>query len=286
MGSKTISLGLSLGTHPLVGIGVLPLLDLLKEQDAIQLKKIVGSGQGALSSALVARNDSPERIKEVLITFYRESFYEKFNFNIATAMFQVGPQTYHPSQSLFSGDRKRIFFAELFGKEKIEEQKIPLKLVATDLYTAEPILIDSGYVAEGVYGASAWFPFHPPIRYKGRLLVSGGFSDSIPTINDPSLDLEIVVTIVDPDTWKSSFQMTHGWAFFERAFQSLESPHKTMIRHKEGRNIIPLTVTLDRPIPYEAISEKDINYVLSKSEEVIQNTISSQLKKNITSKDK
>lgn len=274
--NKQISLGLSLGSHPLVGIAVLPLLKMLRDQDAICIKKVMGTGQGALSAAMVCDHKSEKEIRETLTAFYKESFYNRFNKNMALSMFNIGPQSYHPSQSFFSGDGKHEFFDRIFGDTKIESLDIPLYLVATDLFTAEPVIISSGLLSKAVYGASAWFPFHPPIRHQGRLLVSGGFSESIPTLNDASLDLEIAILINDKKSWQESKSASDGWAFFERAFQTLEAPCKKMVRKSKGTNIIPLTIDFKKAISFENVTEEDLNYVYHESEKVMQQVICSK----------
>lgn len=276
MSRQSIRLGISLGIHPLVGIAALPFLELLRDQDAIQLKQILGSGQGALSAALLAANKSENEMRAVLKRFMEQSHFKKFNKNMAASMLNIGPQSYHPAQSFYSGDTKTTFYDDIFGTERMENMPIPLSLVATDLYTAEPVLIQTGRVSTAVYAASAWFPFHPPVKYQGRLLVSGGFSDSVPTFNDPDLDLELAITIQDPVSWQHTELASDGWAFFERAFQSLEHDSKKKIRKSGETNIIPLPIVVDEPIPYKGVSDEHIDYIYSISKNLLNKVISSK----------
>lgn len=268
-----MKIGLSLGSHPLVGIAALPLIDWIEKQDNFKLVKILGTGQGAFSAALLSSKIAHEEIQEILIRFCQSTFYQWLNYQTALSFTPFKKESYHPFQSLFQPDAKEKFYEEILGDRKVETQPIPLNLIATDLYTAEPYLITHGLLSKAVYGASAWFPLHPPAHFQGRLLVNGAMSESIPVMEDENLDVEISIVIKDPRFWKHTKKATDNWAFFDRLFQIIEPKTKKMIRSQNHKTIIPLSLEIERPLPLEGIKKEDIDYLYEIAAPEIVNVI-------------
>jgi len=268
-----MKIGLSLASHPLVGIAALPLIDWIEKQDDFKLVKILGTGQGAFSAALISSKIPPAEIQKILMTFCESTFYQGLNYQTALSFTTFQKENYHPFQSLFQPDSKEKFYEEILGDRKVETQPIALNLIATDLYTAEPYLITHGLLSKAVYGASAWFPLHPPAHFQGRLLVNGAMSESIPVMEDDNIDIEVSIVIKDPRFWKHTKKATDNWAFFDRLFQIIEPKTKKMIRSQKNKTIIPLCLEIDKTLPLEGIKEEDIDYLYEVAAPEIMNVI-------------
>jgi NTE family protein len=69
---------------------------------------------------------------------------------------------------------------DLFGEITFDQTRCPLRVVATDLQSGEPVVISHGRIADAIRASSA-IPFMlPPWLLDGRLLMDGGTSDPLP----------------------------------------------------------------------------------------------------------
>jgi NTE family protein len=93
------------------------------------------------------------------------------------------PDVTRPSPSrlgLLSQDRLRKTLRDYIGDVRIEDAKIPLALVATDISTGEKVVLTEGDLAVAA-SASACFPgVFIPVELEGRLLVDGGLVENLP----------------------------------------------------------------------------------------------------------
>ncbi len=70
---------------------------------------------------------------------------------------------------------------EMIGRgAKIEDAKIPLAIIATDIDTGEKVVFRSGSVAEAVMASTCLPGFFVPVKIKNRRLVDGGLVENLP----------------------------------------------------------------------------------------------------------
>jgi NTE family protein len=81
---------------------------------------------------------------------------------------------------LFSNEELgKLILAEI-GKARIEDAKIPLAIIATDIGTGEKIVLRRGEVAPAVMASSATPGIYTPVRIDGRMLMDGGIVEDVP----------------------------------------------------------------------------------------------------------
>ena len=81
-----------------------------------------------------------------------------------------------------------------------DELPIPLRVVATDLETGEPIIIGEGDLALAIRASMAIPVFFSPVVIDGRRLIDGGPSNNLPidVVRDMGADIVIAVDITAP----------------------------------------------------------------------------------------
>lgn len=69
---------------------------------------------------------------------------------------------------------------KLFGDLLFSDLQIPLKIVATDMFDGEKVILSTGYLRDAVRASIAIPIISPPWEVNGRLLIDGGASDPLP----------------------------------------------------------------------------------------------------------
>lgn len=71
---------------------------------------------------------------------------------------------------------------KLLGKVSIEQAKIPLAIVATDIQTGQHVVFRKGDLAQAVMASAAIPGMFTPVEINSRLLVDGGVSENLPLL--------------------------------------------------------------------------------------------------------
>jgi len=141
-------------------IGVLQALD----EVGVRVTHLAGTSMGALVASFYAFGFSGKELEVIA---------EELRW----------PHVTRPSPSrlgLLSQDRLRKTLRDHIGDVRVEEAKVPLALVATDIGTGEKVVLTEGNLALAA-SASACFPgVFIPVELGGRLLVDGGLVENLP----------------------------------------------------------------------------------------------------------
>ena len=132
-----------------------------------ELDLIVGTSAGAMSAALLARDEAPA----VLLERGRDAIAKQGN---PFTQFDL------PLISLLRSRRLRDGLKEVFGEMTIEDSWIPMRVVATDLTASRSIVFNRGPVWHRVYASSSPPGIMAPVQYEDRLLCDGGLVDNLP----------------------------------------------------------------------------------------------------------
>jgi NTE family protein len=161
--NDTRTLGLALSGGAVLGcahIGVLQAFD----EAGIQVTHLTGTSMGALVASLYAFGLSGKEIAGIT---------EALRW----------PHVTRPSPArlgLLSQDKLKKTLRKHVGDARIEDARIPLAMVATDISTGEKVVLTQGDLAVAAC-ASACFPgIFVPVEWEGRLLVDGGLVENLP----------------------------------------------------------------------------------------------------------
>ena len=161
--SEPRTLGLALSGGAVLGcahIGVLQAFD----EAGIEVTHLAGTSMGALVASLYAGGMSGKEIAGI------------------TEVLRW-PHVTRPSPSrlgLLSQDKLRKTLKAHVGDIRIEDARIPLAMVTTDISSGEKVVLSKGDLALAAC-ASACFPgIFIPVEWEGRLLVDGGLVENLP----------------------------------------------------------------------------------------------------------
>ncbi len=159
--SRKVGLALSGGSA--LGMAHIGVIKALQEQ-AIPIDFVSGTSAGALVAAAVAFEVPLNKMIEVS---------KKLNWkNISVFGYsKMGLNSNKPLEEIVE---------EMVGKEKIENARLPLAIVATDIDTGEEIVFREGSVAKAVMASTCIPGFYTPVEIKGKRFVDGGLVENLP----------------------------------------------------------------------------------------------------------
>jgi len=170
--------GLVVGSGGLKCAAALGLLRVLR-REGIPIDIAAGCSGGSIYASFAALDWDVDHAIEVNRRLW-EKLFTRYSFKgVASAFF---PRLLRFSESFGLID-DRVINASLsaaFGDSRIEDARIPLAIVATDLTSGEKVVLSSGRIADAVRASVAIPILLRPWSIAGRRLVDGGSSDPLP----------------------------------------------------------------------------------------------------------
>ena len=170
-------LRLALGGGGVRGFFHLGLLRTLDEAGA-RITALAGTSAGAIAAAVYAFG-LPLEVEPVL-----DALADPELARLAqTDRFSSGLLLFRSLRrpALASPRRLEQGLTKLFGEARIEEAQTPLFILAADLRTGEPVVLDRGPVVRAILASGAIPGVFPPVRLGNRLLVDGDVVEKVPT---------------------------------------------------------------------------------------------------------
>lgn len=141
-------------------LGVISALESL----GLPIDMIVGASIGGVVGALYAAGYSVDEISQSLGVSSVWRLFERDTLGMG-----------------FIGTRRiKSTFEELLGDCTFEQLSTPCAVVATDLVTGRPLVIDSGSVVDALMATIAFPGIFPPVQRDTMLLADGGVSNNLP----------------------------------------------------------------------------------------------------------
>ncbi len=202
------------GARGLAHLGVIEIL----QQLPLTIDRFVGVSIGSLAGALCAVDQDAERVQRRAVDYLTsEAFLSK-----QAALFSAAPEAEEPSTSglfawyhqirRFLGARRKL--AHLFSKPAllgqdvmqdvvdallpdmdIRDLKVPLSVVALDLYSGRKIVLTAGSLKDAVMASAAIPGVFPPVKWGSMLLCDVGMMDAIPSKIATSYGADVTIAV-------------------------------------------------------------------------------------------
>ena len=166
MGSRPsgVGIGLALGGGFARGIAHVGVLKVLEEEN-IPIRYIAGTSVGALIGAAYCSGISAAELEAVAarVRFKHIARWTVSRYGFASNQRMIG------------------FLNHLLKVKTFEELRIPLAVTATDFSTGEGVVFHSGPLVDPVRASCAYPGMFLPVKVRGRLLIDGMLSHTVPT---------------------------------------------------------------------------------------------------------
>jgi NTE family protein len=170
--------GLALGGGAARGFAHIGVIQVL-EENGIRADLVAGTSAGSLVAALYAAGKTPAELA-ALAANMDEGAITDWSF---------------PGRGLIRGEALARYVRDQTGGRTIEQLKLPLGIVATDLDSGAPILFQRGDTGAAVRASSAVPAVFQPVRIGSREYVDGGLVSPVPVRFARQMGAELVVAV-------------------------------------------------------------------------------------------
>ncbi len=202
-GQKRPRVGLVLGGGAARGFAHVGVIRVL-EREKIPIDLIVGTSVGSLVGAIYADKKNSFELEWTAFSLEEKDLFD-YTF-------------ISPTQGFVRGERLEEFVLKKVSARELQQMKIPLGVVATDIQNGEVVVLQNGSVARAVHASSAIPGIFIPVRYQGRLLVDGGVLNNVPVDVARKMGAQVVIA-VNLDGGRKAAQVNN---IFDAIVQSLQ----------------------------------------------------------------
>ena len=176
--SRPPRLGLALGGGAARGFAHIGVIQVLEEA-GIRPDLVVGTSAGSLVAALYAHGKTGTELASMALTM-DEGAITDWAF---------------PSRGLIRGEALARYVREQTGGQLIEQMKLPLGIVATDLDSGAGVLFRRGDTGTAVRASSSVPAVFQPVRIGEREYVDGGLVSPVPVRYAREMGAEMVIAV-------------------------------------------------------------------------------------------
>jgi NTE family protein len=179
--SREPRIGLALGGGGAKGLAHIPVLETLDSM-GVKPHAIAGTSIGAVIGALYASGQSGVAIRAMVDQFFVDRQKPEQQILPLPKSFRwldfLDPTM--DSGGLLNSDDFIAFLGDQMPVRRFRDLKVPLKIMTADLWTGEPVVIQSGELLAAVQASIALPGLFPPVEIRGRTLVDGGVANPLP----------------------------------------------------------------------------------------------------------
>ena len=198
-------------------IGVIEVL----EENGIHPDLVTGTSAGSLVAALYASGRTGKELESLAVNM-DESALTDWSF---------------PGRGLIRGEALAHYIRDATGNKPLEQMKIPLGIVATDLDSGKPIMFRRGDVGTAVRASSAVPAVFQPVKIGTHEYVDGGLASPVPVraARDMGADIIIAVDISQlpdgGDTSNALHMLLQTFSIMSRSINELELKEAEIALH-------------------------------------------------------
>lgn len=156
---------LVLGGGAARGLAHLGVLKVLKRED-IKFDFVLGASIGSLFAAIWALDLDLSRTEKKALEVTARDIMD-------VTISRMG---------LCKGEKLEYLIREILQTSRFEDVKIPLYIVTTNIENGEPVLHNSGDLAEIIKASCAMPGVFKPVEIDGRMMVDGGITNNVPVL--------------------------------------------------------------------------------------------------------
>jgi NTE family protein len=171
-------IGLALGGGAARGFAHIGVIQVL-EVAGIKPSLGVGTSAGSLVAALYASGLNGAQLGQLAVSMDESAITDWA----------------YPGRGLLRGEALARYVREHTGAKQIEQMKLPLGIVATDLDSGAPILFQRGDTATAVRASSAVPAVFQPVRIGNREYVDGGLVSPVPVRFARQMGAELIIAV-------------------------------------------------------------------------------------------
>jgi NTE family protein len=230
--AKKFRIGLALGggaARAFSHIGVLE--GLMKHGVPIDI--VTGTSMGAIIGAMYATRPDVVLIKKSFADYIESDIFNDSGFNFFKELdshdegilAEMGRKARRgvfnalmvTKTALVNEKTATMNYAYLLEDINVEETRIPFAAVALDLVSGEPVVLNRGRLRDVIAASCAMPGVLNPVKLNGRLLVDGGWSETVPIRAARQLGADFVIAVDVGDSLRAFNEPRNAFDVIARA---------------------------------------------------------------------
>ena len=163
------------GARGYAHIGVIEVL----EKNGIHPDFIVGTSAGSIAGSIYASGKTAQQLKDIALNMQVNDVRE---FNIGL-------------QGFFDGSKVENYVNEQVDQKRLEDMKIPMYVVATELKHGNKVIFNKGSTGQAVRASISIPSMFVPVNISGRDYVDGGLVSPVPVNVARDLGADIIIAV-------------------------------------------------------------------------------------------
>ena len=208
--SKRLKIGLALGGGAARAFSHIGVIDGLTKH-GIPIDIVTGTSMGAIIGAMYATQPDVAAIKERFAAYIESEEFDESGFNFFKELdshdegilAEMGRRARRgvfntlmiTKTALVNEKTAASSYAFLLDDLKVEQTRLPFAAVALDLVSGEPVVLDRGRLREVIAASCAMPGVLNPVKLEGRLLVDGGWTETVPIRAARQLGADFVIAV-------------------------------------------------------------------------------------------
>ena len=227
-GKKKI--GLALGGGGAKGIAHIPMLEVF-DQYGIVPHRLAGTSIGAVIGSLYASGMSGADVRKVLDALTKskdEDWLYSLRNEEVSRWFEFLDLRLGRG-GLINPDKIGAFLGKRLKVSSFEKLKIPLQVVAADLWSRKQVVFESGDLVTAVTASMAIPGLFEPVKYQGKVLVDGSVVNPLPyDLLFDDCDVVVAIDVLGERTPDSKSSP----GYFETSFNTLQIMENAIVTEK------------------------------------------------------
>ncbi len=196
-----MKIGLALGSGGARGLAHILILEAF-EEIGLQPTIISGCSVGAVIGSAFAAGLTAKELREIVdeVVFQKKSKFWEIHrrSDLVKLLDFIDPSLIKPG-GIIKGDKFINFINDKLKVDKFEDLKIPMKIVATDYWNKDQVILEKGKLLPAIKASYSIPGLFMPVRLNKRLLIDGGMVNPLPydIIQDDS-DITIAIDVTAP----------------------------------------------------------------------------------------
>lgn len=148
------------------------------QAENIHIDSVVGCSGGSLYGTLIAKGTGAEEMESFSKNLWTDEIMQGYTANLKAS--KDGSLRFNERSGLVDDTVLNKNLMATYGGLSFSDLQIPLKIVATDMFSGEKVVLTSGQLFDAIRASLAIPIIFPPWEVDGRLLIDGGASDPLP----------------------------------------------------------------------------------------------------------
>ncbi|GBD91335.1 NTE family protein RssA [bacterium BMS3Abin04] len=196
-----MNIGLALGSGGARGLAHILILEVFEEM-GLQPTIISGCSVGAVIGSAFATGLTAKELREIVdeVVFQKNSKFWEIHrrSDLIKLLDFIDPSLIKPG-GIIKGDKFINFINDKLKVENFEDLKIPMKIVATDYWNKDQVILESGKLLPAIKASYSIPGLFMPVRLNKRLLIDGGMVNPLPyDIIQKETDITVAIDVTAP----------------------------------------------------------------------------------------